>query len=245
MDALVAELRERTDAGRGRRRAEGDRAAPLPRKASRARADRPALRSRHRVSRAERARRLGSLRRRRAGRGHRHRDRRRRGPGVRARRERRDRQGRHVLPADGEEAPARPGGGGAERPPVHLPGGLGRRVPAAPGRGVPRPGALRPHLLQPGAHVRGEHPADRARHGLLHRGRRVRPGDERRDGDREGHRDDLPRRPAAREGGDRRGGDRGGARRRRRALPRLRRDRPLRDQRRARARARRARSSRT
>ena len=28
-----------------------------------------------------------------------------------------------------------------------------RRLPAAPGRGLPRPRALRPHLLQPGADV--------------------------------------------------------------------------------------------
>ena len=28
-----------------------------------------------------------------------------------------------------------------------------RRLPAAPGRGLPRPRALRPHLLQPGQHV--------------------------------------------------------------------------------------------
>ena len=33
---------------------------------------------------------------------------------------------------------------------VHLPRRLRRRLPAAPGRGVPRPRALRPHLLQPG-----------------------------------------------------------------------------------------------
>ena len=30
-----------------------------------------------------------------------------------------------------------------------------------PGRGVPRPRALRPHLLQPGEHVGAGHPADR------------------------------------------------------------------------------------
>ena len=47
------------------------------------------------------------------------------------------------------------------------------------------------------------HPADRGRDGLVHRRRRVRAGDERRDGDRARHRDDLHRRPAAREGGDR------------------------------------------
>ena len=41
------------------------------------------------------------------------------------------------------------------------------------------------------------------------------PGDVRRDGHRQGHRHDLPRRPAAGEGGDRRGGQRRGAGRRR------------------------------
>ena len=39
------------------------------------------------------------------------------------------------------------------RPAVHLPRRLGWGVPAAPGGGLPRPGALRPDLLQPGAHV--------------------------------------------------------------------------------------------
>ena len=61
------------------------------------------------------------------------------------------------------------------------------------------------------------HPADRGGDGLLHGGRRVRAGDERRDRDRARAGHDLPRRPAAREGGDRRGGDRRGARRRRAA----------------------------
>ena len=41
--------------------------------------------------------------------------------------------------------------------------------------------------------------------GSSHRRRRLRPGDERRDRHRPGHRHDLPRRAAAREGGDRRG----------------------------------------
>ena len=50
------------------------------------------------------------------------------------------------------------------------------------------------------------HRADRRGHGLVHRGRRLRPGDERRDGHRQGHRHDLHRRPAAGEGRDRRGG---------------------------------------
>ena len=70
------------------------------------------------------------------------------------------------------------------------------------------------------------HPAGRRGDGLLHRRRRVRPGDGRRDGDRPRHRHDLPRRPAAGEGRDRRGGDGRGARRRRRPRPHLRRRRP-------------------
>ena len=49
-------------------------------------------------------------------------------PRVRDRRQRRDRQGRHVLPADGQEAPARAGDRAREPPALHLPGRLGRRV---------------------------------------------------------------------------------------------------------------------
>ena len=161
MAALVAELRERTAQvarGGGER---GGRASPRARKAHRPRADRPADRPRHGAPRAQRARRVGPLRRTGAERGHRHRHRRRRGPGVRDRRERRDGEGRLVLPADGEEAPARAGGRGAERSAVPVPRRLGRRVPAAPGGGLPGPRPLRAHLLQPGADVRARHPADR------------------------------------------------------------------------------------
>ena len=61
------------------------------------------------------------------------------------------------------------------------------------------------------------HPADRGGDGLVHGGRRLRAGDERRDRHRQEPGHDLPRRPAAGEGGDRRGGERRGARRRRRA----------------------------
>ena len=109
-------------------------------------------------------------------RGHRHGHRDRRGPRVRGRRQRRDREGRHLLPADGEEAPARAGDRRAEPPAVHLPGRLRRRLPAAPGRGLPRPRPLRAHLLQPGAHVRQGDRADRRGDGLVHRRRRVRAG---------------------------------------------------------------------
>ncbi len=69
----------------------------------------------------------------------------------------------------------------AEPPALHLPGRLGRRQPAEPGRGVPRPRPLRPHLLQPGQHERAGHRADRRGHGLVHGRRRLRAGDERRD----------------------------------------------------------------
>ena len=86
-------------------------------------------------------------------------------------------------------------------------------------------------------------PADRRGDGLLHRRRRLRAGDERRDRDRPRPGHDLPRRPAAGEGGHRRGGQRRGARRRRRARPHLRRRRPPRRRRRARAARSSARSS--
>ena len=67
------------------------------------------------------------------------------------------------------------------RLPVHLPRRLRRRVPAAAGRGLPRPRALRPDLLQPGDDVGAGDPADRRGDGLVHRRRRLRAGDERRD----------------------------------------------------------------
>ena len=106
------------------------------------------------------------------------------GPAVRDRRQRRDRQGRLVLPAHGEEAPARAGGRAAEPPPLPLSRRLGWRVPSAPGRGLPRPRPLRADLLQPGAPVGPRHPADRSRDGLVHGRWRVRPGHVGRDRDR-------------------------------------------------------------
>ncbi len=59
------------------------------------------------------------------------------------------------------------------------------------------------------------HPADRLRDGQLHRGRRLCPGDERRERDRPQPGHDLPRRPAAGEGRDRRSDQRRGSGRRR------------------------------
>ena len=57
--------------------------------------------------------------------------------GLHDRVQRRHGEGRHLLPAHRQEAPARAGGGAAEPPALHLSGGLGRRQPAQPGRGLP------------------------------------------------------------------------------------------------------------
>ncbi len=169
----------------------------------------------------------------RRGHGHRHRPGERHGRGDR--RQRRDGEGWHVLPDDRQKASPRPGDRAPEPTAVHLPRRQRRRVPAAPGRGLPRPRALRPHLLQPGAHVgRGHHPG-RAGDGQQHRRRRVRAGDERRDGHRPRHGHDLSRRSATGEGGNRRGGERGGSGRRERPRAHQRRRRPRGAGRRARA----------
>ena len=133
------------------------------------------------VSRAVCAGGGGALRRGRARRRHHHRRRPHRGARVRRHRQRRDRQGRHLLPDHRQEAHPRPGGRRGEPPALRLPGGFRRRQPAAPGRGVSRPRALRPHLLQPGAHVGEGHRAGRRGDGLVHGGRRLRAGDVRRD----------------------------------------------------------------
>ena len=114
----------------------------------------------------------------------------------------------------------------AEPAALHLPGRLRRRVPAAAGRGLPRPRALRPDLLQPGHDERAGHPADRRGARLVHGRRRLRAGDERRGRDRPQPGHDLPRRAAAGEGGHRRDRHRRGPRRRRPALASLRRHRP-------------------
>ena len=232
-ERLAADLRERLAVAAlggprevaGQARVTGQAAAPRPRR----RPARPGLT----IPGALPAGRHRPVRRR----GPRGRDHHRRGPRlrprVRGRRQRRHRQGRHVLPDHGQEAPARPGGRPPQQPAVRLPRRLRRRVPAQAGRGLPRPRALRPHLLQPGHHVGARHPADRRRPRLLYGGRRVRPGDERRGGDRPQPGHDLPRRPAAGEGGDRRGGHRRGAGRRRPARPGQRRHRPPRRRRRA------------
>ena len=238
MQALVAELRERSELGCARRRRDARSSGTARGASCRRGSGSTAWWTRDGVPGAEPARRLGRVRRRGAVGGDRDRDRRDRGARVRGRRERRDGEGRLVLPADGEEAPARPGGRRAEWAAVRLPRRLGRGVSAAAGRGVPRPRPFRADLLQPGADVGEGDPADRGRDGLVHRRRRLCAGDERRDGDRGRNGDDLHRRPAAREGSDRAGRDCGGAGRRRRPHPPVRRRRPLRDVGRARARAR-------
>ena len=167
--ALVADLRARQAASRPRcrRRRPLDRPPSRARQAAGPRADRPAARSRLGVPRAEPARGDRPVRRRRAGRRHRHRHRAGRGDDVRHRRQRRDGQGRHLLPDDGEEAPPGPGDRAREPAAVHLPRRQRRRVPAAPGRGLPRPRPFRADLLQPGPDVGRGHPPGRAGHGLL------------------------------------------------------------------------------
>ena len=241
MCALVADLRARQDvvAGRG---AGGDEASIERHR------ERGKLPVRERIERLldpgsaflelSPARRDRALRRRCARRRHRDRHRADRGHDLRRRRQRRDRQGRHLLPDDRQEAPARAGDRAREPAPVPVPRRLRRRVPAAPGRGLPRSRPLRAHLLQPGPDVGRGHPAGRARHGLVHGRRRLRAGDERRDGHRQGHGHDLPRRPAAGEGRDRRGRHARGAGRLGRPHPTLRRRRPRGARRRARAGAR-------
>ena len=126
-----------------------------------------------------------------------------RGPRGDDRLQRRDGQGRLLLPDDRAQAHPRPGDRAAEPPALHLPRRLRRRLPAAAGRALPRRPRLRPELLQPGEPLRRGHPADRRRARLLHRGRRLRPGDVRRERHRRRTGDDLPRRPAAGESGDR------------------------------------------
>ena len=87
-------------------------------------------------------------------------------------------------------------------PCIYLVDSGGAFLPRA-GRGLSRPRALRPDLLQPGHDERRRHPADRRGARLVHRRRRVRAGDERRGGHRPQPGHDLPRWPAAGEGRDR------------------------------------------
>ena len=87
-------------------------------------------RPRLRLPRAQPAGRRRPVRRRRPGRRHRHRHRSGRGHDLRHRRQRCHGQGRHLLPDDRQEAPARPGDRPREPPAVHLPRRQRRRLPA-------------------------------------------------------------------------------------------------------------------
>ena len=167
---------------------------------------------------------------------HRHRHRPGRRPRVRRGRQRRDGQGRHLLPDDGQEAPARAGGGAGPTgcrastsstpaarscrcrtrcsPTGSTSAGSSSTRPTCRRAGIPQIAAVMGSCTAGGAYV----PA---------------MSDETRDRQGPGH--DLPRRPAAGEGRDRRGRHRRGARRRRRARPQVRRGRPPRRGRRARA----------
>ncbi len=80
--------------------------------------------------------------------------------------QRRHGQRRHLLPDDGEKAPAGAGNGAGKPSALHLSGRFRRRLPAAAGRGLPRPRTFRADLLQPGPPERAEHSADRRGHGL-------------------------------------------------------------------------------
>ncbi len=137
--------------------------------------------------------------------------------------QRRDREGRHLLPDHRQEASARAGDRRGEPAPLRLSRGFGRGEPAEPGRGLSRPRPFRPHLLQSGADEREGHRPDRRSDGLLHGRRRLRAGDVGRlhHRPRPGH--DLSRRPAAGEGGDGRGGHCRGPGGRRRAYAAVRR----------------------
>ena len=129
--------------------------------------------------------------------------------------QRRHREGRHLLPDDRQEAPARAGDRRGMPSALHLSRGQRRREPAQSGRGVPRPRPFRADLLQSGADERERHRADRRGDGKLHRRRRLCARDERCDDHRPRSGHDLSGRAAAGEGRDRRGGHRRGSGRRR------------------------------
>ncbi len=181
MRALVAELHEPPRRSGARRTAARARAPRRARQAAAARPRHEPARSRLAVPRTVAARRQRHVRRRHPRRRPHHRHRPRRGPRMRDRVQRLHHQGRHLLPDDGEEASARAGDRAREPAAVHLSGRFRRRQPAAPDRGVSRPRAFRPHLLQSGDAVGAAHSADRGGDGLVHRRRRLCAGDVGRD----------------------------------------------------------------
>jgi hypothetical protein len=137
--------------------------------------------------------------------------------------QRRHRQRRHLLSGHGQEAPACAGNCPAEQPDLHLPGGFGRCQSAQPGRSLPRPRPLWPHLLQSGPDERTGHCPDCRGDGLLHSRWRLRAGHERRGDHREESGHHFPGWPAAGEGGHGRSRHRRRSGRRRCAHPAVRR----------------------
>ena len=192
--AMESAGREPSQSDRRRpRRRTGPRAARGAEEDVRARSRGQAARLRLAVPGAVGAGGARALRRRGARRRPRDRDRTRFRPRGHGRRQRRDGQRWHLLSDDGQEASASAGDRRAEPAGLRLPRRLRRRVSSSPGGGVPGPGPLRAHLLQPGANVGQAHPAGRRRDGLLHRGRRLRAGDVGRGGDRQRRRNDFSR----------------------------------------------------
>ena len=97
--------------------------------------------------------------------------------GVYVRGQRCDRKGRLVLPDDSQEAHQGAGDRRGEQSALHLSGRLGGRLPADAGRGLPRQAALRSYLPQPGHPLQQGDPASGRRARLVHRRRRLHPGD--------------------------------------------------------------------
>ena len=169
LDPNGADFRENLEAfraprGRARRAAERRglgrrkgrrRPSPGAQEAPPARPHRPDRRPGIAVPRAFAARGLRPLRGRGAVGRDRDRDRTHPRPALHGDRERRHGEGRHLLPAHRQEARPRAGDRAEEPAALRLPRRFGRRVPAPPGRGLPRQGALRPDLLQPGTDVGG------------------------------------------------------------------------------------------
>ena len=209
----------------GRRPRALDRAAPVARQDPGPRPDRHGDRRGHGVPRALDARRVGPVRRRGARRRHRHRHRRGARRAVHVHRQRRHREGRLAAADVDQEARAGPGHRPRERPRRDLPRRLRRRLPAAAGRDLPRQGSLRRLVLPPGPTVGGRSSPALGGARRLHRRRRLRAGAVRRGDHGRGHRSDLPRWSADREGGARRDHRARRPRRRRAPHPHVRRQR--------------------
>ncbi len=134
-------------------------------------------------------------------------------PALHDRRERREREGRRVFPADRQEGDPHPAHRLRMQPARALSGRFRRRLPADAGRDFSGRGRLRPHLPQQRHPLRGRHAAVRRHHGQLRRRRRLPARALRQDSHDRGQRA-LSRRPVAGEGGHRPGGGFRGTRRR-------------------------------